>query len=65
MPGGESSPKTVQHRLNRLEDKVEQDHDPRITRNERYRLQMQGALKIIALILGSGGLAYLVSALPL
>lgn len=45
----------------RLEDheEVHQEFDRRITRNENWRLQAQGALKTIALILGAGGLAAL------
>ena len=37
-------------------------HDRRISRNENWRLQAQGALKIIALVLGGGGLALLLNA---
>lgn len=35
-------------------------HDRRITQNENWRLQIQGALKIIAFILGAGGLAVII-----
>lgn len=30
------------------------DHEERITQNERHRLQVQGALKVLAFIIGSG-----------
>lgn len=43
-------------RLNEHEE-VHERFDRRIGRNENWRLQAQGALKAILLILGSGGLA--------
>lgn len=43
-------------RLDDHED-VHEKFDRRISRNENWRLQAQGALKSILLILGSGGLA--------
>lgn len=57
----DQSPPALQHRVSSLEEKVEEGHDPRITRNERWRLQAQGALKIVGVILGAGGLTYVVS----
>lgn len=48
----------------RLDDHEEAlgNHDRRISTNENWRLQAQGALKIIAIILGAGGLAVLIEA---
>lgn len=43
-------------RLDEHED-VHEQFDRRISRNENWRLQAQGALKAILLILGSGGIA--------
>lgn len=40
-------------------EKVHQQFDRRISKNENWRLQAQGALKAILLILGSGGIALL------
>lgn len=37
--------------------------DDRLTRLERFRLQAIGALKTIALVLGAGGLAYIVESI--
>lgn len=34
--------------------KVLQDHEDRITANERFRLRMQGALALIGFIIGGG-----------
>lgn len=47
---------------NRLDDHEEAlgQHDRRISRNENWRLQAQGALKVLAIILGAGGLAVFV-----
>lgn len=45
-------------RLNEHED-VHEAFDRRISKNENYRLQLQGALKAVAMILGSGVLAWL------
>lgn len=49
----------------RLDDHAEslEHHDRRISRNENWRLQAQGALKIIAVILGTGVLTYLFTSL--
>jgi len=49
----------------RIDDHAEvlDHHDRRITRNENWRLQAQGALKIIAIIVGAGGLAVAVEAI--
>lgn len=43
----------------RLDDheQVHENFDRRISQNENWRLQAQGALKAILLILGSGGIA--------
>jgi hypothetical protein len=38
-------------------ESVHDQFDRRISRNENWRLQAQGALKAILLILGSGGIA--------
>lgn len=43
----------VYRRLNEHED-VHESFDRRISRNEEWRLQMQGALKFAAFALGSG-----------
>jgi hypothetical protein len=45
-------------RLDEHED-VHEQFDRRISTNENYRLQLQGALKAITFALGSGGLALL------
>lgn len=47
------------HAHERLDEheEVHDQFDRRISRNENWRLQAQGALKAILLILGSGGLA--------
>lgn len=47
----------------RLDDHEEQlqDHEQRITMNERWRLQAEGALKILAIALGTGVLGYLLT----
>lgn len=63
MSSEEQSRDVLQRRVAELEKEVEKDHEPRITRNERWRLKAQGALQIIALIIGAGGLSYLVSVL--
>lgn len=49
----------VREAHNRLDDHEEvlDYHDRRITQNENWRLQAQGALKVITFILGLGGLA--------
>lgn len=39
------------------------NHDRRISMNENWRLQAQGALKILAIVVGSGVLAYAVDAI--
>lgn len=46
----------------RLDDheEVHQQFDRRISRNENWRLQAQGALKVIIGILGAGGLAVII-----
>jgi hypothetical protein len=52
----------VREAHDRLDDHEQSldNHDRRISRNENWRLQAQGALKIIAVMLGAGALAYLV-----
>lgn len=49
----------VHSRLDTHEDILDK-HDRRISTNENYRLQAQGALKVLAIILGAGGLAYVI-----
>lgn len=46
---------------NRLDEheRVHESFDRRISTNENWRLQAQGALKTLAFILGAGGLALL------
>jgi hypothetical protein len=59
MSNDSYKPEDVKYAHERL-DEHEQVHDKfdrRISKNENYRLQAQGALKILALILGAGGLA--------
>lgn len=63
MAEDEQSRDVLKRRVKELESQVGRDHEPRITRNERWRLKAQGALQIIALILGAGGLTYLLSSL--
>lgn len=46
-------------RLDEYEE-VHEQFDRRISRNENWRLQAQGALKILAVIVGAGGLAVVV-----
>lgn len=50
----------VREAHDRLEDHAEMldHHDRRISVNENWRLQAQGAIKVLALILGGGVLAY-------
>lgn len=59
-----SSTSSVESAHNRLDDHEEalEHHDRRITTNENWRLQAQGALKVIAIMLGAGGLAVLIDA---
>lgn len=45
------------HRRLDEHESVHEKFDRRITVNENWRLQAQGALKAIALMLGAGGLA--------
>lgn len=52
----------ARRRLEEHEDVLDH-HDRRISRNENWRLQAQGALKMIAFILGGGGLAYAIQVL--
>lgn len=44
-------------------EEVHDHHDRRISRNENWRLQAQGALKFAAVALGAGGLGLLVDIL--
>lgn len=61
----------AERRKQRLERRVEEHeealdhHDRRISKNENWRLQAQGALKILAITLGSGLLAYVADALAI
>lgn len=34
--------------------KVLEDHEPRITENEKFRLRMQGAIAVVGFALGGG-----------
>lgn len=59
----------TEHRIERIKEKVERHEseihpqfDRRISRNENFRLQAQGALKVIAIMLGSGAVAWLLNA---
>jgi len=54
--------KYVEKQLEEYEG-VHEKFDRRISRNENWRLQAQGGLKILALILGAGGLAVIFEAL--
>jgi hypothetical protein len=40
-------------------EEVHEHHDRRISTNENWRLQAQGAVKVLALIVGAGGVGYL------
>lgn len=44
----------VKPRVDRHEEVLDQ-HDERISQNERYRLQMEGAIKFAGFVLGGGG----------
>lgn len=44
-------------------DNVLDKHDTRITRNERWRLRVQGALQFAAVILGSAAITWLIQVL--
>lgn len=49
----------IERRLDEHEE-VHSQFDRRISKNENYRLQAQGALKVLALILGAGALSYVI-----
>jgi hypothetical protein len=57
----------VEHKVERAHDRLDEHeealdhHDRRISTNENWRIQAQGALKAILFILGSGGFAYAIS----
>lgn len=46
-------------------EEVHDHHDRRISTNENWRLQAQGALKFAAVALGAGGLGFLLDILIL
>lgn len=52
----------VTYRTVRLEEQIEM-HENRITQNEKFRLQAQGALAVIVFALGTGGVTALLLAL--
>lgn len=54
----------VERAHKRLDEHAEslEHHDRRISRNENWRLQAQGALKVLALILGGGALTFVIQA---
>jgi hypothetical protein len=47
----------LQRRVKEL-DETQEHHERRITRLERWRMEMRGALKVLAFIIGSGAVAY-------
>lgn len=59
LPEPERRVEDAHERLDEHEEALG-NHDRRISRNENWRLQAQGALKTIALILGAGGLMVLI-----
>lgn len=61
MSDSASTQYRVEDAHQRLDEHAEalDHHDRRISTNENWRLQAQGALKIIAIILGAGGLGVL------
>lgn len=44
-------------------EQIYEAHDRRISRNENWRLQLQGGLKVIIALLGTGAVATLVNTL--
>lgn len=61
MSNDNPSVERVERRLDEHEETHKQ-FDRRISTNENYRLQAQGALKVIALIIGAGGLTVIAEA---
>lgn len=51
------------HRRLDEHESVHDQFDRRITTNENWRLQAIGAIKVIALIIGAGGLAFILNLL--
>lgn len=49
--------KPLRRRLSRYEE-VHDEHDSRITRLEQFRYQAMGGLKVLAVVVGSGVIAY-------
>jgi hypothetical protein len=60
--GRKVDPYKVERAHKRLDDheQTHQQFDRRISMNENYRLQVQGALKVITFILGTAILGYIV-----
>jgi hypothetical protein len=49
--------KPLKRRLQRYEE-IHGEHDRRISKLENFRLQAQGGLKVLAVVVGSGIIAY-------
>lgn len=47
----------IQRRVEQHTDIID-EHEQRITRLERWRIEVRGALKVLAVVVGSGAVAY-------